>query len=831
MRSHRRKKLSVLPKALFIAVVAHVGLYFWSTTAIIPGTEPLTRRVLNTLGLSEITLSLQPPPRSATSDIAIAIRQQSSSDAPIPSALAPQAARNVTAEQAIVAGPELKVDLPQTNAGRTPLTVLVTPPAPPVPAAPRELPKLPAELTAIAPLLPAVKPPIDPGAPVQEIERPPAPPARPQAIALTPPPPAATPEVPLPAPPAARPVDMPSLTPLPPAPALSIAPAPPIALTPPPELATALPTIDPAIPLAAKASEIATVEAPPATPPPIEPQIAATSLVEPRPLVPQVLPSTMPATLAETSLAVPPITTPRIMPDSAPAIAMSPSAASPRIGEASAPQISLPPMDVPPVASAPIEAAAAMPNRAIPSATKIDLTATEASRASPVGNRELLGSSLVRIGPSAETTVLKAPELAAPVPNIAPSIVSAPGLGTSVDLSVAPPSIGGPDVLSQRSPEQRRPLVQKLGGTPQSETAVDRGVAWLAKVQEPDGRWTYISESGKRAAKSAIREHDMALTGLATLTFLAADHSPAKDGPYRQTVARAITWLIAQQGADGDLRGAREFRGGGSIKANFYDHAIATMALAEAALMTGDKRTADAAKAGARFICANQNIRTGGWRYLPSESGDTSVFGWQILALHDCEQLGFDIPPQVRDRAIHYLTLVSSGTTRTLAGYLPGEGPTPVMSAEALLCRVLLGQPLDAAGVREVTEFLTRDLPQSGKIDMYYWYYASLSLAQMQANPQVREAWDRWNTRCRDTLIATQSRDGDRAGSWSDPRWGEYGGRVFATSLATLTLEVYYRYLPMQPSDPESARNAWRILNPPPRVAPVGPQKPKFDAN
>ena len=28
-------------------------------------------------------------------------------------------------------------------------------------------------------------------------------------------------------------------------------------------------------------------------------------------------------------------------------------------------------------------------------------------------------------------------------------------------------------------------------------------------------------------------------------------------------------------------------------------------------------------------------------------------------------------------------------------------------------------------------------------------------------------------------------------------RWGEQGGRVYTTALATLTLEVYYRYLPM----------------------------------
>ena len=41
-----------------------------------------------------------------------------------------------------------------------------------------------------------------------------------------------------------------------------------------------------------------------------------------------------------------------------------------------------------------------------------------------------------------------------------------------------------------------------------------------------------------------------------------------------------------------------------------------------------------------------------------------------------------------------------------------------------------------------------------------------------------------------------------RSGSWdpSNPRpdhWGEAAGRLFQTSLSILTLEVYYRYLPL----------------------------------
>jgi len=48
-------------------------------------------------------------------------------------------------------------------------------------------------------------------------------------------------------------------------------------------------------------------------------------------------------------------------------------------------------------------------------------------------------------------------------------------------------------------------------------------------------------------------------------------------------------------------------------------------------------------------------------------------------------------------------------------------------------------------------------------------------------------------------LLPLQHRSGGPLdGSWDpDPVWGGHGGRVYATALAALTLEVYYRYLPM----------------------------------
>jgi hypothetical protein len=57
--------------------------------------------------------------------------------------------------------------------------------------------------------------------------------------------------------------------------------------------------------------------------------------------------------------------------------------------------------------------------------------------------------------------------------------------------------------------------------------------------------------------------------------------------------------------------------------------------------------------------------------------------------------------------------------------------------------------------------------------------------------------WKKWNEPMKNALVPNQktAKDGCQNGSW-DPasRWGEEGGRVWATAINSLTLEVYYRY-------------------------------------
>ena len=63
------------------------------------------------------------------------------------------------------------------------------------------------------------------------------------------------------------------------------------------------------------------------------------------------------------------------------------------------------------------------------------------------------------------------------------------------------------------------------------------------------------------------------------------------------------------------------------------------------------------------------------------------------------------------------------------------------------------------------------------------------------------EAWKTWNLKMRDGLVKSQddTPGNPRRGSWSSAGdvQGSAGGRLMITSLNLLTLEVYYRHLPL----------------------------------
>jgi len=384
-----------------------------------------------------------------------------------------------------------------------------------------------------------------------------------------------------------------------------------------------------------------------------------------------------------------------------------------------------------------------------------------------------------------------------------PGIGDSSGQGGGVDSALngvaalgAAGGIGGPPMLpgmgfKGRSGATRQKMLTEGGGNTISEACVTRGLMWLAKMQRANGSWEIDGSH-----KSTI-----AGTGIALLPFLAAGQthkSNNKDipggGKYQKNVENGLKYLKSAQKADGSFTNSP----------TMYDHAIATMALCEAYGMTADPTLKAPAQLAVNYIVKAQHS-AGGWRYSPGTPGDLSVTGWQIQALKSAQLASLSVPKEIAAKSTQFLDQVSGGqgtAKGSMYGYVDAGG-SPSMTAVGLLCRQYLGwgpkQPKLALGVQELMKIAPRkDMSDTKQLDMYYYYYAT-QVIHFYGGPEWHE---QWNPKMRDWLIQTQVRGNQNEGSWNpDGAHAGAGGRLVMTAMALLTLEVYYRHLPLYKRD------------------------------
>lgn len=353
-------------------------------------------------------------------------------------------------------------------------------------------------------------------------------------------------------------------------------------------------------------------------------------------------------------------------------------------------------------------------------------------------------------------------------------------LGTVGDL--------GGSALGGRGSQMRGQMLAKYGGNKISEEAVARALEWLAAHQLPNGAWSFNHQLCKTCRGACGDPGSLATsvngaTAMALLPFLGAGQTH-KDGEYQKVVERGLYFLTTnmklRRGQGGDLTD----EGG-----RFYSHGLASIVLCEAYAMTNDRDLMEPAQMALDYIVYAQH-EGGGWRYYPRTPGDTSVVGWQLMALKSGHMAYLRVPGATVVKASYFLDSVQANQGATY-GYM-GPGEAPATTAIGLLCRMYLGWAKEHPSLRAGVEFLDKTGPLEE--DMYYNYYATQVLRHHEG-PE----WDRWNKKMRDWLVETQAKRGHQTGSWMmrDGHGGGSGGRLYCTSLATMILEVYYRHLPI----------------------------------
>ena len=391
-------------------------------------------------------------------------------------------------------------------------------------------------------------------------------------------------------------------------------------------------------------------------------------------------------------------------------------------------------------------------------------------------------------------------------------------------LAVGGPSlaggIGGINLGGQfagRSAATREKMLNEGGGNKQSEAVVAMGLEWLALHQATDGYWSLHEfpqhARDKPRPAGAVRpcncepgttqRNDIAATGMGLLPFLAAGithrPSPTAKKDYSKVVDGAINFLMRKQAKDGAYSG------------DMYAHGIATIAMCEAYGLTSDPKIKISAQRALNFIAYAQDPAGGGWRYAPKQAGDLSVTGWELMALKSGQMAGLSVSRNILKASERFLDSVESPTKKGNYKYMPDSGESPTMTAVGLLCRQYSGVNARNPGLLAGVQVLRANPPgRTGNI--YYEYYATQVMHHMQG-----EDWNFWNLGpngdgkggIRDTLIAkrdvgTTPKRPHQAGSWG----GSQGGRLMATSLSLLCLEVYYRHLPLYRRDLDIQKEA-----------------------
>ncbi len=343
--------------------------------------------------------------------------------------------------------------------------------------------------------------------------------------------------------------------------------------------------------------------------------------------------------------------------------------------------------------------------------------------------------------------------------------------------------------LSGRTEEARSIMLKAFGGTATSEAAVNGGLKWLKNHQNEDGSWNFnhLHEGcgDSCTLPGTLSSNTVGATSMALLCFVGAGHTH-ESGDYQDIVRSGLAFLnqkYLEAEQKGDMRGTTGNSG-------MYVQGLTTILLCEVYGLTRDRKIRKVAQECVDFILEAQHPENGGWRYrLQQPDGDTSVVGWQVMALTSAKMAGLTVPGRAKVRAERFLDSVQLEEGAHY-GYARPEKKASTTSI-GLLCRMYYGWDSSNPALRVGVEYLEELGPSND--NQYYNYYATQVLHHWGG-----AKWKKWNRVMREQLISTQETTGHAAGSWAprDPH-SRSGGRLYSTCLSILTLEVYYRHLPL----------------------------------
>ena len=306
--------------------------------------------------------------------------------------------------------------------------------------------------------------------------------------------------------------------------------------------------------------------------------------------------------------------------------------------------------------------------------------------------------------------------------------------------------------------------------TPETETAIARGLEFLASRQTEEG---CFGTSGY--------QRNVAVCALAGMAFMAGGSTPGR-GKYGRNINLIVDYLLAHTSDDGFI-----ISRGSESHGPMYGHGFATLMLAEVYGMSPRSDVRAALTKAVQLIIDSQN-NEGGWRYQPQRSeADLSVTIAQVMALRAARNAGISVPNETVEATIEYVKQSQNpdgGFTYMLQAGGPSSFPRSAAGVVALFSAgVYEGNEIDK-GLAYLME--QRPVADAQDRDMYFFYgqyYASQAMWHAGG-----ESWRQWYPAVREAVLARQSKNG----SWKDAICSEYG-----TAMACIVLQMPNNYLPI----------------------------------
>lgn len=332
------------------------------------------------------------------------------------------------------------------------------------------------------------------------------------------------------------------------------------------------------------------------------------------------------------------------------------------------------------------------------------------------------------------------------------------GLAMPARLGAQEPGVPGTPGDGPRFNDTTRTADELI--TPQTETAIEKGLAHLSKAQIKTG-------PNRGAFGTSGADGSVAISGLAGLAFLCGGNVPGR-GKYGSEVENCIDFIVRNTHKSGYI--ARSSNGYG----NMYGHGFATLFLSQAYGMTRKKALEEKLRDAVKLILFAQN-KDGGWRYSPTPTdADLSITVCQIMALRGARDAGINVPDKVRDRAIAYVRKShdpGGGFKYTLSG-----GHSTFALTAAGVVSLYSAGIYDGKEIEAGLKYIKTNKESSSGHFFYGHYYAVQAMWHAGGDD-----WNQWYPTIRKTLLGMQQ----PGGGWSDSQ-----GNAYATAMSLIILQM-----------------------------------------